>query len=381
MEFILNIRVLVTASLIALALAACSGGGNAPAPLTTQTLSVPSPVPNGSNSVYTSTLTSAAQQATGISSSSIAIPTADGVPAGSLAVSAAPPTGITTFSYAGPVLLPQGQRAKKSTTLDNATALAYIGFTPSANFTLPASSPVTFSFTLVNGPQSGTDYHLAFSSAGVWSPDLTDIGTVNGSTVTITVTPPADVTLSAGSPYGIVLYSIPASVDTGASPAPSASPTSTPIATLSTSGTLLTGAAGASAVSYSGTLFGEAAEIAIPPDTVGNQSLAYTVSLTPPTGVTPPTINVTTVYGYATVTPANTITFPAGSTVTGSLAYPTGATPSGTFSVAYSLDGINWVYGFGSATASNGSFVNYSYTSSVDLTLSANTTYYLAIYQ
>jgi hypothetical protein len=149
----LNLRLLLASSVLGLSLVACNGGGSAPSP-TGQ--SIPTGTQSGSSTVYTSAISSAVQSATGVSSATIGIPTSAGAPAGVLgAPAAAPPSGVSTLSLAKSGLTTQ------SSTVANGTALIYIPFTPSSNYTLPSSSTVSFTFGLVS-PSTSSNYHVAF---------------------------------------------------------------------------------------------------------------------------------------------------------------------------------------------------------------------------
>ena len=424
----MNLRLLLTSSLLGLSLVACNGGGSAPAAIgtvgavTVQASGTTAAVLQGAttaNGVTTASLASIVTQAQlttlGLSTApTVAFPS--GVtPAGNIAISNAIPSGVSTFSVHAPVAL-NASRSTESSSVSNATGLVYAFFTPTATLSLPAGSGVSFTFNLINAPTAGVNYHLAYYANGTWTADTFDKGSISGSAVTVTVTPPVAVNLAVGQTYGIALYSIPNSVDAGATAAPTttaspgataspsataspratSSPTATATPTTAPTTAATTGPTPAAtgtvttsttlSVQASGGQIGGATATSLTVPVANSVSnLSYSIYTSKPAAVTAPT-GVTTVYGYGVITPSATVTFPAGSNAVAQLIVPSpniGLIPSGQFKLAYSVNGSTWVNGVGSSTVSGTNItLNVSNPiTNVDTTLTGGQTYYIAIYQ
>jgi hypothetical protein len=321
---------------------------------------VPTVSVSGSTATWTPNLSDAMLSTLGLTSN----PTISGpsslasiIPSGlGITYSTTPPGSISTFS------LHKG-RSKQSATIGGATGLIYAMFTPSSAFTIPAS-PLTFTYPLAVAPSIGVDYRMAFYNGTTWTADTFDpIGTISGNSLSVTVTPPADLPLTAGTEYGMVLYTVPTSLDTASIASGTINVGTSP----STATATISGAQGS--LDLSGA------------DSVGQ--IAYNVSLAAPVGVTPPTSGVTTIYGYAAIMPASTLVFPQNSTVTASLVTDpnTVTVPGGNYFVAYSPDGVSWTNGIGTSTV-NGNTVSITASNTLaDMTLTGGRTYYLAVYQ
>ena len=358
----MNLRLLFASTLLGVSLAACNGGGNAPAPI--------GPVSTGpvTTTISSTALTagqpittgSALQAASGISSFTPTLPSglASSASNASYSVSNVAPSGVPTLKVAGPV----AQSVQSSSTVANATDILFLNVTPTSTISL--SGDYSVSFTFANGVTSGTSYYLAVYNGSTWTANATGTaGSISGSTVTFSSTFPANLSLSANTPYVIALYSI-----------------ATP--TLSTSGSVPLQISG-TPVSVSGSLYNGTESLTLPNASVAT-TLGYSLSTTAPSGVTPPTSGVTTVLGYATVSPTASTSFASGSQAT--LTYtPTSGSTSGTYNLAYSLDGQTWVTGVAASTTSSGTTstgtTTFNLTASSAVNLTGGSTYYLALYQ
>jgi hypothetical protein len=320
---------------------------------------VPAITTSGSTATWNPNLSSATLTGLGLASN----PTISGpsslasvIPSGlGIRYSTTPPGSISTFS------LHKG-RSKQSATVGGATGLIYAMFTPTSGFTIPAS-PLTFTYHLAAAPANGVDYRMAFYNGTMWTADTFDpIGTISGNTVSVTVSPPAGLPLTGGTKYGMVLYTVPTSLDTASIASGTISVGTTP----STATATISGAQGSLALSGA--------------NSVGQ--IAYNISLAAPSGVTPPASGVTTIYGYAAIIPASTLVFPASSTVTAALTPASGVTfPSGIYSVACSPDGVTWTNGVGTSTVIGNTVSITASNTLADMTLTGGHAYYLAVYQ
>jgi len=264
-----------------------------------------------------------------------------------------------------------------SLTVPGATALVYTSFQPASTLTLPPGASSTFTYPLSTTPAVGTQYNLAFFDGNQWNADTNDVGVVTGNTVTVTAATQTGGDLTAGTTFAVVLYST-----SNASPAPSSTPSAaaSPLA----SGTLSIGTSSTNDTGALSAPQGSAQGSVTLPGAYSAGNLNYSITSAAPSGVTPPS-NVNTVYGYAALTPASTLTWPVNSTVQLSLtaAQNTTGIPNGNYSFAYSKDGQTWVTGIGSST------INHSDTtvtltasnSTNDLQLVGGSTYYVAVYQ
>jgi hypothetical protein len=391
LEYSLNIRLILASTLIGLSLVACNGGGSTPNPLGTTVTPSPSASPLAT---ATPTATPTASPGTTTAQSAVTV-TTGGVLSPSLSAtdlaglglaSGTQPTisglsGLTlpstlpavTYSNVLPNSVSTFGRRKLSTTVPGATALIYTSFTAPA-ITVPIGTSLTFSYPFATAPAADTQFNMAFFDGTTWTADTANVGVVSGSTVTVTTTALTSAyNLVSGTTYAAVLYS---SVSTASpTPTPSATPTALPT---------FTPIAGTASVSShhpdstSLTIDGNAGSVVLPQASASG-SLAYSISPMAPNGVTALSgAGVTSVWGYATVTPGSDITFSSGATATASLSAP--AIPSGSYALAYSSDGTNWITGIGSSSVS-GSTLTLTVTNTADTTLSNGTSYYVALYQ
>lgn len=368
----MNLRLLLTSSLLGFSLVACGGGGSTPTPLApvntpvTQSVIPSITTDSNGNAVLNPGLSNATLVALGLTGQPLigGPPSLSSiVPAGTtVAYSNFTPTSVSTFN---------DSRKTLSATVGGATGLIYTSFTAPSTFTIPKSTSLVFTFPLAS-VTSGANYHLAFYNGASWQADTSDVGAYSNGNLTVAVKTPLDVTFSSGTRYAFALYSVSATSD-------AAGPTAIASGTTNISKTDATQVS----ATFSGSGTSGFLTIPVAQSIVGDGSVAYSIYSSTPTNVDPLTGNgVNTVIGYGVITPKSDIIFAAGSTATAALTVSSSSFLSGSYLLAYSTDGSTWVKGLGTySTSGSTGTLSISTPTGNDVTLSGSSKYYIAIYK